>query len=160
MDRLPHNLLDRDDFYLGIFFSVLALLLTSAANVLQVTKIARRIDLISLLFWSMLIATLFNGVLALAVSGLPSIELTFNLVLGLSYLTVIGTVIGFFLYIELTRSIGAAKAGYVGVIVPIIAMILSSIFEGFQWSAYSVFGSAIALGGMLFALKDKELNKG
>jgi drug/metabolite transporter (DMT)-like permease len=108
----------------------------------------------------MLIATLFNGVLALAVSGLPSIELTFNLVLGLSYLTVIGTVIGFFLYIELTRSIGAAKAGYVGVIVPIIAMILSSIFEGFQWSAYSVFGSAIALGGMLFALKDKELNKG
>jgi drug/metabolite transporter (DMT)-like permease len=160
MDRLPPNLVDRDDFYFGILFSILALLFTSAANVLQTTKIARRIDLMALLFWSMLIATVFNGLLALVISGLPSIDLTFNLALGLSYLTVIGTVIGFFLYIELTRSIGAAKAGYVGVIVPVIAMVLSSIFESFQWSAYSIIGSAIALSGMLFALKDKELNKG
>jgi drug/metabolite transporter (DMT)-like permease len=54
------------------------------------------------------------------------------------------------------RKIGPGKAAYSSVIVPIIAMALSTGFEGYRWTALSIAGAALALGGMLLALAGRR----
>jgi hypothetical protein len=39
--------------------------------------------------------------------------------------------------------------------VPIIAMTLSTLFEGYRWSPLAASGAALALGGMLIAMGDR-----
>ena len=45
-----------------------------------------------------------------------------------------------------------ARAGYVGVMTPIVALIVSSLFEGFQWTAATVAGITLAVTGNAIAL--------
>ena len=55
----------------------------------------------------------------------------------------------------MVRKIGPAKAAYSSVMVPIIAMALSTLFEGYRWSLLAALGAALALGGMLIAMSDR-----
>ena len=50
------------------------------------------------------------------------------------------------------RAIGPARAAYSSVLVPIIAMTLSTLFEGYRWSLLAALGAALAIGGMVVAI--------
>ena len=64
----------------------------------------------------------------------------------------------FSLYFPVVRKIGPGKAAYSSVIVPIIAMALSTAFEGYRWTPLAIAGALLALGGMLGALRrEKEV---
>ena len=52
----------------------------------------------------------------------------------------------------MVRKIGPAKAAYSSVIVPIIAMGLSTLFENYRWTPLAIAGAVLALGGMAGAL--------
>jgi drug/metabolite transporter (DMT)-like permease len=54
------------------------------------------------------------------------------------------------------RKIGPARAAYSSVMVPIIAMALSTLFEGYRWSLLAGAGALLALGGMLVALGGRQ----
>ena len=47
--------------------------------------------------------------------------------------------------------VGAGTAAYSSVIVPIVAMVLSTLFEGFVWGPLPAAGAAITLAGMVVA---------
>ena len=64
--------------------------------------------------------------------------------------------LAFSLYIPVVRKIGPGRAAYSSVLVPVIAMSLSTVFEGYQWSVYAVVGGVLALGGMLLALAGRR----
>jgi len=61
------------------------------------------------------------------------------------YLTVFGSVIAFGCYMLLIGRIGADFAAYVMLLMPVAALILSTFFEGYQWSASAVSGNLIIL---------------
>ena len=61
------------------------------------------------------------------------------------------------LYYTLIREIGAGRAAYHNVLVVIIAMLLSTLLEGFVWSTLAIGGSALALVGLLIALRAKSV---
>jgi drug/metabolite transporter (DMT)-like permease len=71
----------------------------------------------------------------------------------LLYLGVVASSLAFTLYFGLIRMIGPAMAAYTGVIIPVIAMFLSTVFEGYRWSPLAIAGCALALVGLLFALR-------
>jgi drug/metabolite transporter (DMT)-like permease len=48
--------------------------------------------------------------------------------------------------------IGAEYAAYVTLLMPIIALILSTLFEGYLWTANAVVGVALVLAGNLIIL--------
>ena len=54
------------------------------------------------------------------------------------------------------RVIGPAKAAYSGVITPVIAMLLSTVFEHYVWSALAAAGSLLVLGGLVIALRARR----
>ena len=70
----------------------------------------------------------------------------------LAYLALFGSILAFGAYYALVHRVGPAKAGYVGVLTPVVALMLSSVFEGFAWTALTVAGIALALAGNAVAL--------
>jgi len=82
----------------------------------------------------------------------PTLEYTFSLL----YLALFGSVFGFGFYLTLVGRIGPERAAYATVLFPIIALGLSTVFEGYQWSLRE--GAAVALilaGNTLILAKPK-----
>ena len=137
---------------IGLGLTIIGLLGASAANVYQAGKEARRHPLSALLAWSMAIGAALDAVIALAVAGPPTFDPRPGYVFGLLYLALAATVLCFSLYFPVVRKIGPGRAAYSSVLVPIIAMGLSTLFEDYRWSLLAAAGGALALGGMLLAL--------
>ena len=61
------------------------------------------------------------------------------------------------LYYRLIREIGAGRAAYHNVLVVVVAMLLSTLLEGYRWSALAIAGAALSLVGLLIALRAKSV---
>ncbi|HVJ71029.1 MAG TPA: EamA family transporter [Sphingomicrobium sp.] len=140
------------DIAIGLAFTLAGLLGASSANVYQAGEEARRHPLLALLAWSMAIGAVIDICLAFAVAGPPVFEARLGYWAGVIYLALLGSVLCFALYFPVVRKIGPGKAAYSSVLVPVIAMSLSTIFEDYQWSPLAIGGAALSLGGMLLAL--------
>ncbi|MEJ2156732.1 MAG: EamA family transporter [Desulfobacteraceae bacterium] len=70
-------------------------------------------------------------------------------VLSLLYLAVIGSFLAFAAYFALLKRIETERAAYATVLFPVVALSLSTLFEGFQWHAAEFTGVAITLVGNL-----------
>lgn len=141
-----------DALTIGLALTLLGMLGASAANVYQAMDRARRHPLTSLLAWSMAIGALLDAAIALTVAGAPAWDWRPSYIAGLLYLALAASALAFSLYFPVVRKIGPAKAAYSSVMVPIIAMALSTAFEGYRWSLLAALGGLLALGGMLVAL--------
>ena len=140
------------DIAIGLAFTLAGLLGASSANVYQAGEEARRHPLLALLAWSMAIGAVIDICLAFAVAGPPVFEARLGYWAGVVYLALLGSVLCFALYFPVVRKIGPGKAAYSSVLVPVIAMSLSTMFEDYQWSPLAIGGAALSLGGMLLAL--------
>ncbi|TZG26426.1 DMT family transporter [Sphingomonas montanisoli] len=139
---------------IGITLTLVGLLFSSAANVAQASRYAKSLPPIAVLVWSMVIASIAAMILGYGRSGmLPPTALSPAFVLSTVYLGLFGSALTFPLYFFLIRQIGPARAAYSGVTVPIVAMILSTILEGYRWSLPAIAGSALALIGLVIALR-------
>ena len=141
---------------LGIALAVGGLLSASVANILQASPQARRVPMLSLLAWAMLIGTVVDIVTAWIIAGPPQIDWHPRYLAGVAYLALIGSVVTFPLYFHLLRTLGAGRAAYNGVLVPVVAMALSTVFEGYQWSILAASGAALALAGLVVALNARK----
>ncbi len=72
---------------------------------------------------------------------------------SLLYLAIPGSVIAFGGYLTLLERIGAARAGYIGVMVPIVALLISYLFEGFAWRTATWIGIALSVAGNVVILR-------
>jgi drug/metabolite transporter (DMT)-like permease len=73
-------------------------------------------------------------------------------VLSLLYLSLAGTSLAFGLYLALIKRIGAARAAYTSVLFPVVALVVSTLFEGYRWSVPSAVGLAVLIAGNALAL--------
>ena len=62
----------------------------------------------------------------------------------------------FTVYLNLLKRIGPERSAYVFVLVPIIALGLSTIFEDFHWTANTLIGIAFVLWGNFLVLVRKQ----
>jgi drug/metabolite transporter (DMT)-like permease len=136
----------------GIGLTLVGMLGASTANVVQARPEIRRYPLFTLLAWSMAAGALIDATVAFGMTGAPTIDWRPSYWAGLLYLALAASVLTFSLYYPVVRKIGPAKAAYSSVIVPIIAMGLSTAFEGYRWTPTAIAGAFLALGGMVGAL--------
>jgi len=98
----------------------------------------------------------YGAVFMLALALLRGAQLVFDpsvgYVLSLLYLAVFGSVIAFYTYLTLLGRIGPDRAAYVTVLFPIIALLLSTLFEGMTWSLIQLAGVALVLLGNVVVL--------
>ncbi len=137
---------------LGIVLTLCGVLSASAANILQATDSARRLPMASLLAWGMLWGTFFNAVWAAATVGPPVVELRLTYLAGVLHLGLLASAVAFMAYFSVIRAVGPGPAAYSGIITPVIAMALSTLFEGYRWSFLAAAGGLLALAGLAIAL--------
>jgi drug/metabolite transporter (DMT)-like permease len=137
----------------GVLLTIGGIMGASIANVIQASEAAHRQPMLPLLAWSMLFGAAFDAVLSWFLYGPPQFEPRWGYVGGIAYLALMGSVVTFPLYFRLVRELGPGRAAYNSVLVPIIAMLLSTLFESYRWSLLAVAGSAIALLGLVIALR-------
>ena len=86
------------------------------------------------------------------IGGELTMDWTFGYLGPMLYLTVFGSVVAFGCYMLLIGRIGADHAAYVMLLMPVVALIFSTFFESYQWSASAVFGIVVVLFGNLVIL--------
>lgn len=97
--------------------------------------------------WGMLYGAAALLVL-IGLTGTPIVAPSDARYLGaLLYLAVVGSVIGFTAYLSLVARIGSSKAAYATVLFPLVALALSTVFEGYRWHWTGVVGLALTLAG-------------
>ena len=74
-------------------------------------------------------------------------------VLSLAYLATFGSVIAFVAYFALLKRVGAAPSSYISVATPVIAILLSTVFEGYRWTPVAGAGLVLAVAGISLALR-------
>jgi drug/metabolite transporter (DMT)-like permease len=144
---------------IGIGIALLGVLSASVANVMQATKTAKVYPMATMLGWAMLTGAAIDAAFALVTVGPPVIEMRWSYIAGTLYLGVLGSALAFTIYFQLIRTIGPAKAAYTSVLIPVIAMLLSTVFEGYRWSLLAVAGAAVVMIGLVLALKARRPNR-
>jgi len=99
------------------------------------------------------------GVLALfaLVTGKPwAFEFTPAYVGSLLHLSLIGSVIAFLMYYGLARRRGYALASYISALAPLVAMVVSTVFEGKSWGVLALGGVALVLFGQFLLLRSRR----
>ncbi|MFC1799164.1 DMT family transporter [Thermodesulfobacteriota bacterium] len=98
----------------------------------------------------------YGGLLILFIyfvmGGRLTMDWSFGYLGPMLYLSIFGTIVAFGFYMLLINRIGAEYAAYVMLIGPIIALILSTMFEGYRWSVSALVGVALVLVGNLIIL--------
>jgi len=138
---------------LGIGLALLAVSFASIGNVLQGSLRARAVPMATLLAWSMTWGSLADAALAWVRTGPPVFDLRPSYIAGLLYLGVIASAVAFTLYFNLIRRIGAARGGYVNVMIPVIAMGFSTVFERYRWSIEAALGGLLVIAGLALAMR-------
>ncbi len=140
----------------GIALAMLGILAASVANVIQANPTGRAVPMVSLLAWAMLYGTIFDLGFALLTAGPPPVPTSGNYWAGIVYLALIGSVVTFPLHYNLVREIGAGRTAYNSILTISVAMLLSTLFEDYRWTALTAGGMVLAVIGMVLALRAKQ----
>lgn len=140
----------------GVAFALTAMLCASVSNVIQANETGQRLPMVSLLAWAMLYGTICDVVIAWATAGPPVVPVNAGYWLGTGYLALFGSVVTFPLYYTLIRQLGAGKAAYNGVAVVVIAMLFSTVLEGYRWTPIAAAGAVLAMAGLIVALSARR----
>lgn len=150
MDVMPADVLA------GAALTLAGVLCASIANVMQSSRIARDTNALVLIAWAMTWGMLADALWAWTTTGAPVVDWRPGYILGVLYLGLFGSVICFPLYFGIIRAVGAGPAAWSSVIIPVIAMGLSTLVEGYGWSLLAGSGALLALAGLAIAVRPRS----
>lgn len=137
----------------GATFTVLSVVISTLGNMVAHRNHDAKIPVWQGMAWGMLYGSTCSALWTLAAGKSFTFLLTPAYVLSLLYLVVFGSVLAFGGFLTLLGRIGAARSGYIGVMVPIVALVISAAFEGFRWHALTWVGIAVSVAGNVLILR-------
>lgn len=140
----------------GLLLAIGAILCASVANVMQASGFARAVAPFPTLTWMMVYGTAIDIGYAAATTGAPVFDPRPEYWAELLYLAVAASAVAFTVYYRLIRRIGPGPAAYSSLVIPIVAMLLSTVFEGYRWTLTGAAGAALALLGLAVALGSRR----
>lgn len=144
-----------DATIIGVGVTLFGTWMASLGQIVVASERARALPLIRLNAWGMLYGVIFITAYTLA-SGVPFAFDTSPGYLGaLVYLSVFGTIVAFLCFLALIKNIGAERAGYNAIGWPVVALLISTVLEGYQWTTPALAGMVMVLGGNILVLQLK-----
>jgi drug/metabolite transporter (DMT)-like permease len=144
------------DVAMGAIYTAIAVVVSTCGSLVAHRNHKAQLPLWQSMAWGMLYGALFSLAVTLAVGKPLEFEPTGPYVLSLLYLAILGSIIAFAAYLTLLNRIGAARSGYIGVMVPIVALVISSAFESFAWHLLTLAGIAVSVLGNVVILREKR----
>ena len=144
------------DALLGLALTAGGVLAASVANVMQASPAGRRLPPFATLAWMLGYGCLANIAVAALIAGPPVWDPWPGYAAGILFLGVLGSAVAFALYYDLIRRLGPGPAAYTSVVIPMVALAFSTALEGYRWSGAAVGGAALALTGLVIALRARR----
>jgi len=137
----------------GVLLTILSVLASSAGSMAALRNQKRGYSTWSSMTWGML----YGGALSIAIGLAAGRPIGFDpgagYMVSLVYLALVGSVVTFACYLTLIRRIGSDRAAYIGVMVPIVALVISFLFEKFAWTWFTTAGVALSVIGNILMLR-------
>ncbi len=144
---------------LGALLTMLSVVASAAGSMVAMRTQKRGLPTWTSMAWGML----YGGLLALVFGAAFGKPFTFEwspaYLLSLVYLALFGSIITFGCYLTLIQRIGAAPASYIGVMVPVVALMVSFFFEKFSWGWLTTAGVCLSVLGNVVMLRGKNAAK-
>lgn len=141
-----------DGVLVGSLFAVGGAFVASLGNMVSQAAQKHRLPVIQGNAWGMLYGSLVSAIVAAASGHSFNFDWSVGYVGSLAYLTIFGSIFAFGAYLTLLGRIGAHRAGYSMVMFPVLALVLSLLFEGLHIDVTLVIGTLLVLLGNVFVL--------
>lgn len=136
-----------DDTVVGIAFVMLGTIIASLGNMTAVVNTRRGLPVVAVNAHAMAFAALLSLLIAALLGRDFNFSIETGYLLSLAYLAVFGSAIAFGCYLALIRRIGAARAAYSSVLFPLVALAISTVIEGYEWTRIAAAGIILTLAG-------------
>ena len=146
-----------DATVIGALIGMLGAYFASLGNMVSQAAQKRNLPVMETNAWAMFYGAVFTGMIALGRGQSFTMDWSFSYVASLLYLAIFGSVIAFWAFLTLLGRIGANKAGYATIAFPMVAILLSILFEGLQITAPLLIGMVLVLIGNLSILNRKPV---
>ena len=138
---------------IGILLGVLATYFASIGNLISEYTSKIKLNVVAVTGYGMLYGSITLLIYLFMVGIDLNIDFSYRYIVSLLYLSIFGSVFGFILYLSIIKNIGANDAAYIAIIMPLIALIISTIFEGLIWDMNLYIGGFLVLFGNILILK-------
>ena len=142
--------------YKGTLLTLLGSLFISIGCVACERNAQEGLPMLPVVSLNMFYGSAVVAVIALACGKMPTFDVSEQYILSLLYLVVFGSIGALTSYVTLIRRIGADRAAFVDVVYPVVALCLSTVMEGYQWTLVALCGVALISIGNLIGLKPQE----
>ncbi|NLH79503.1 MAG: DMT family transporter [Phyllobacteriaceae bacterium] len=133
----------------GLALAALGTLFFSLGNMVSRRNSAAGVPPLTANAWGMTWGSLVLLAL-IAVTGTPIVAPPDGRYLAaLAWLSIAGSVVGFTTYLMLVARIGSGRAAYATVMFPVVALVLSALYEGYVWDARTFVGLGLTMLGNL-----------
>ena len=136
----------------GAALSLSGAFMASCGNMVSHRAQREHLPIVQSNAWGMMYGALFTTAVAVGRSRPFNFEFTAEYIGSLLYLAFVGSILAFGTYLKLLGRIGPHKAGYAVVMFPVVAVLLSVLFEGLEVERHVLTGIALVLGGNLAIL--------
>ena len=141
--------------HIGLFLAFLGTFCASTGNMIYQRNLNNNFPLIETIAYAML----YGSLVTLLITQIKGTELlfeyTFNYIASLVYLSIVGSIFAFIFYLKLLERVGAGRAGYVGVVMPVLALLISTFFENLEWQIDLIVGLPILIIGAVLVINQK-----
>jgi drug/metabolite transporter (DMT)-like permease len=144
-----------DKNFISFLLAIGSVTLASTGNILSAYNQKQKVPVIQTNAFGMLYGSVIVISVGLILGKPITIDLNFSYISSLFYLAVFGSIVAFTTYLNLLGRIGPDRAGYISLIMPVIALLLSTVFENYVWTTGGFFGLTLILTGILLALQGK-----
>jgi drug/metabolite transporter (DMT)-like permease len=136
---------------LGVGMALAGTMCFSLGNMVSVSSQEAGVPVVQSEAFGLLYGALFLVPVVLVTGGFQvSLEPTY--LISLAYLVIFGSIIGFAFYLTLLGRGGAARAGYITVLFPIVALVWSTLLENYVWTLQALCGGLLILVGSAIAI--------
>lgn len=145
------------DNSLAFLLAIIGAFTASLGNITSAYNQKNKMPVIQTNAFGMFYGACFMLIISLIMGKPFDFDVSFAYISSLLYLAIFGSIVAFGCYLTLIGKIGADKTAYVTLVIPVIALILSTIFEEYRWSIYALAGVFFILIGNILVLKKKKM---
>ena len=141
--------------HIGLFLALIGTFSASTGNMVHQRNLNNNFPVIQTIAYAML----YGSLVTLLVTQVRGAELLFensmSYISSLLYLSIFGSIFAFVSYLKLLEKVGPGRAGYVGVVMPVLALMISTIFEKLEWQIDLIIGLPILIIGAILVINQK-----
>jgi drug/metabolite transporter (DMT)-like permease len=150
--NLNFNDLSDNPTFKGLGLCAIATYLASLGNIISVRNQKSGIPVMA----GNAIGMGYGAIVIFGIAMFNGLDITFDTnfdyLWSMAYLAIFGSVIAFGCYLTLIGRIGAERGAYAAVLFPIVALGISTVFEGYIWTYTSLAGVGLILLGNMVIL--------